>query len=298
VLRRSSARLHDELVRPFIPFIASQRALVFIPDGVLQSVPFAGLWNGESRRYLVEDYVVGLAPSGTVFVRASSAAARSRGPVVQALVVGNPRFDRRLWRGLADLPAGEAEAAEIASLYERSEVLMADGATKAAFLERIPRSQVVHYAGHAASGDDAPSTTRLLFAPDARTGDSGALYLHELGRRNLPRTRVAVLAACRTGAGPVSRVEGVLSLGRPFLGAGVPDVVASLWDIDDALSRRFFVSFHRALRVEGDPMVALRKAQIAHLRGADVSLAHPASWAGFICMGGLDPRSLSKGEAS
>jgi CHAT domain-containing protein len=108
---------------------------------------------------------------------------------------------------------------------------------------------------------------------------------------------VVVLAACRTAAGAVSRVEGALSLGRPFLAAGVPNVVASLWDIDDAVSRRFFVSFHRSLLEEGDPLLALRNAQIAFIHGDDTSLAHPASWAPFICMGGLDPHSLSKGEA-
>jgi CHAT domain-containing protein len=96
----------------------------------------------------------------------------------------------------------------------------------------------------------------------------------------------------------VSRVEGALSLGRPFLAAGVPDVVASLWDIDDAVSRRFFVAFHRALLAEGDPVVALRKAQLTLLRSDDASLAHPASWVAFICMGGLGPHSLSKGEVS
>ena len=104
--------------------------------------------------------------------------------------------------------------------------------------------------------------------------------------------------ALETAAGPVSRVEGALSLGRPFLAAGVPNVVASLWDIDDSVSRRFFVSFHRALLQDGNPLVALRKAQITLLRGDDVSLAHPASWAAFICMGGLGPHSLSKGEVS
>jgi CHAT domain-containing protein len=96
----------------------------------------------------------------------------------------------------------------------------------------------------------------------------------------------------------VSRVEGALNLGRPFLAAGVPDVVASLWDIDDAVSRRFFLAFHRALLADGDPVPALRDAQLALLRGDDASLAHPASWAAFICMGGLDSRSLSKGEPS
>jgi CHAT domain-containing protein len=93
-------------------------------------------------------------------------------------------------------------------------------------------------------------------------------------------------------------VEGALSLGRPFLAAGVPDVVASLWDIDDAPSRDFFVALHRALLAQGDPAAALRTTQLAYLRGPDPSRAHPASWAAFVCMGGLDPHSLSKGGAS
>jgi CHAT domain-containing protein len=199
---------------------------------------------------------------------------------------------------MPNLPGAQAEATEIAGLYARSQLLTGSGATKTAFLKGVRGTQVVHYAGHAASNADAPTAARLLFARDPRTGDSGALYLYELESADLPRARVVVLAACRTAAGEVSRVEGALSLGRPFLAAGVPDVVASLWDIDDTVSRRFFVSFHRALLVEGDPLMALRKAQIAFLHGDDVSLAHPASWAPFICMGGLDPHSLSKGEVS
>jgi CHAT domain-containing protein/tetratricopeptide (TPR) repeat protein len=298
IVRRTAARLHDELVRPFIPLFASQRALVFIPDGVLQSVPFASLWDRQTGRYLVEDYVLGVAPSGTVFVHASAGAGIARGGALRALVVGNPQFDPHVWTGLSNLPEAEAEAAEIAGLYSRSELLTGPAATKPAFLRGVRGREVIHYAGHAAASADAPSTAHLLFAPDPRSGDSGALYLHDLGRGSLPGTRVVVLAACRTAAGDVSRVEGALSLGRPFLAAGVPDVVASLWDIDDALSRRFFVFFHRALLTEGDPLPALRTAQIAMLRDGDVSLAHPASWAAFICMGGLDPHSLSKGELS
>jgi len=298
IVRRTAARLHEELVRPLVPFIASQRALVIIPDGVLQSLAFASLWNQQTGHYLVEDYLLGMAPSGTVFLRASTRAGATQGSTPRVLVVGNPQLDRHLWAGMPNLPGAEAEATEIASLYRGSELLTGREATRAAFLGGVRMSRIVHYAGHAAASADVPSSARLLFAPDARTGDSGALYLHELSGQGFPRTRVVVLAACRTGAGAVSRVEGALSLGRPFLAAGVPDVVASLWDIDDSVSRRFFVSFHRALLQDGDPLVALRKAQIAFLHGDDASLAHPASWAGFICMGGLDPHSLSRGEVS
>jgi CHAT domain-containing protein len=297
-VRRTAARLHDELVRPLLPFVASQRALVVIPDGILQSVPFASLWNQQTGRYLVEDYLLGVAPSGTVFVRASTAPVTRHGTTPRVLVVGNPQVDRRIWRGMPNLPGAEAEAGEIAGLYAGSELLTGSGATKAAFLKGVRGSQVVHYAGHAVANPDAPSTARLLLAPDPGTDDSGALYLHDLGRGGFSRTRVVVLAACRTAAGAVSRVEGALSLGRPFLAAGVPDVVGSLWDIDDSVSRHFFIAFHRALLTEGDPPLALRKAQLALLRGADAALAHPASWAAFISMGGFNLHSFSKGEVS
>ena len=297
VVRRTSARLHDELVRPLIPFIASQRALIFIPDGVLQTVAFAGLWNRQTHRYLIEDHLLGVAPSGTVFVRASQAASSRYGDRVRALVVGNPHFDRHLWSG-ADLPGAEAEAVEVAGLYDRAELLTGRRATKASFLDAISASTVVHYAGHAAASTDAPQATRLLLAADPQTGDSGATYVHEIAQHGLPRTRVVVLAACRTAAGPVSRVEGTMSLGRPFLAAGVPTVVASLWDVDDTISRRFFISFHRALLLERDPVLALRTAQIALLSSGDESLSHPANWAAFIAIGGLGPHSLPKGESS
>src|SRR5207249_10338458 len=180
-------------------------------------------------------------------------------------------------------------ANESAHLYPRSNVLTGRVANGVALLDGARASEIVHYAGHAVASADTPSTARLLFAPDPHTGDSGALYLHQLGVRGLPRSRAVVLAACRTAAGTVSRVEGALSLGRPFLAAGVPSVVASLWDIDDSVSRRFFIAFHRALLIEGDPVLALRTAQIALLKGDDASLSHPASWSAFICVGGLDP---------
>jgi CHAT domain-containing protein/tetratricopeptide (TPR) repeat protein len=296
--RRSGARLYDELVRPFISFFASDRALVFIPTGALQSVPFASLWNAKTGRYLVEDYVLGTAPSGGVFLAASRATTSTGGTISSAVVVGNPKIDGRLWSGLPNLSGAEAEAEEIAGFYSQSHLLTGSAATKEAFLDGARRSQVVHYAGHAISSEQAPSVARLMLAPDARTGDSGALYLAELGARAFPQTRVIVLAACRTAGGSISRGEGALSLGRPLLAAGVPDVISSLWDIDDAASRHFFILFHRALVAQGDPLLALRTAQVALLRGHEASLAHPASWAAFIGMGGLDPHSLSKGDES
>jgi CHAT domain-containing protein len=100
-----------------------------------------------------------------------------------------------------------------------------------------------------------------------------------------------VLAACRTASGYASPTEGALSLGRGFLAAGVSSVVSSLWDVDDETSRRFFTHFHRSFIDLGDPLLALRETQTAFLEATSPD-RHPAHWALFVGLGGLDRRKI------
>ena len=188
-------------------------------------------------------------------------------------------------KGLPSLRGAEAEAEEIAVLYETADVLTGAAATKPAFLQGLRSAQVVHFAGHATSVG-ARGTARLLLAPDPETRVAGALYAFEIERQALPQVRLVVLAACGTAAGEALRLEGALSMARPFLAAGVPAVVASLWDVDDTTSRRFFVAFHRNLLAGGDPATALRQTQLGFLaRATSRSAIHRAglassAWAG------------------
>ncbi len=295
VVRQQTASLFDRLIRPLSTHLRGQRALILVPDETLQAVAFASLWDREASRFLIEDHLIGVAPSGSVFIRTTAAtSAPSRNGSLSLLAVGNPRIDRERWGGLPSLPAAESEAGEVARLYEHATLMTGREATKSRFLESARTSGIVHYAGHAVP-DDTGFFPRLLLAPDGRTADSGVLDLRELDGNALPRTRLVVLAACRTAAGAVSRREGALSLARAFLAAGVPNLVASLWDVDDALSRRFFVAFHRALLADGEPLSALRRVQTAFLHDADPTLSHPAAWAAFLALGGLDPRALDQG---
>jgi CHAT domain-containing protein/tetratricopeptide (TPR) repeat protein len=298
VVREPAARLFDDLVRPLTPFLRSQQVVVVLTDGVLQSVSFASLWDRRSGHYFAEDYLLASAPSGTVFVRASQAPALSSPRAeTRLLAVGNPRLDRDQLKGLPSLPGAETEAAEVAALYANAELLTGRGATKTAFLSAARKSDIVHFAGHATSGDGL-GAAQLLLASDPFAGANGVLLTSEVEPRDFQRTRVVVLAGCRTASGDVSRLEGAMSFARPFIAAGVPSVIASLWDVDDSVSRRFFVAFHRALLASGDPAEALRQTQIRFLHNADSTLSHPASWAGFAYVGGVHPGASSQPSQS
>jgi CHAT domain-containing protein len=287
-VQERARRLYDELIRPL--GLAPRMALVFIPDGPLHTVPFSALWNRQAGTYLIEDHPIALAPSGAVFAIASDTAVARRQKAPRLLAVGDPRLDPQTV-DLPRLPGALKEAAEVAQLYREAEVLTGPAATPRAFLASLRRTHVFHFAGHAAKGD-TPGSGYLLLAPDPEAQNPGSLFGYEIRSSDARGMRAVVLAACRSGTGTELSLEGTLSLARYFLAAGAPNVVASLWDVDDAVSRTFFVSFHRSLLAEEDPAMALRTAQLSLLNCSDAFLAHPASWAGFVSIGGIDPAKL------
>ena len=75
-----------------------------------------------------------------------------------------------------------------------------------------------------------------------------------------------------------------MSLTRGFLYAGVPRVVASLWQVQDRATADLMGRFYRAMWVDGlPPSAALRKAQ-RQLR-SDPRYRSSYSWAGFVLQG-------------
>ena len=219
-------------------------------------------------------------PSLTLFARSIRQRGAPSATWESALVVGNPRTDD----AAVGLPDAEREARDIAALYPSRQLLVDRDASKARVVELFGAYDVLHFAGHGISNDDYPSLSRLLLAGEDEATRS--LFAHEIAGFRLNRLQLVVLAACRTSAGRIRRGEGVLSLARPFIAAGVPTVVASLWDVDDRASHALFVAFHRALR-RGLPVAeALRDAQLAALGDSDTVRRDPANWANFVVIGG------------
>lgn len=276
--------LYDQLIRPVQSSLPAGSPIVVVPDGVLHGVPFAGLMRRDTGRYLVQDHAIAVAPSLTMFLRSGALPSVPRVTSSRALVVGNPRLDGP---AAVTLPEAEREARDIAGLYADPTLLVNEAATKAAFVESAGGYDVVHFAGHAVSNDDYPGLSHLLLA-GTNGQPNGMLFAHEITRMAFARTRLVVLAACRTSAGRVRRGEGVFSLARPFLAAGVPEVVASLWDVDDRATRTLFVAFHQALQRGAAAADALRTAQLAALAQHDPSLREPLAWASFAVVGGAE----------
>jgi CHAT domain-containing protein len=287
-----------------MPRGAKPERLVFIPDGGIHGLPLAALRNGATGQFLIERAPVEIAGSAMLYqlsVERDQSMVSVQHPSI--LVVGNPAFDRYqvFARGMKPLKHAQIEAQHI---YEDhlpyADILLGPQATVPAFLARAPNHEVVHIAAHALVNERTPSHSLLLFAPSpGRTGTIDAEQL--LTALKLHRTRLVILSTCSSAGGLAVGPEGVAPLVRPLLAAGVPAVIGSLWEVNDATTEDLMVSFHRHYKKGSDAAVAMRKAQLGLLDNTnkDTALRAVLAWAPFQVIGHASspfaPRAPSHG---
>jgi CHAT domain-containing protein len=276
-----SGRLYDALIRPLEPRLTGVRTLAIVPDGALHTVPFPALADRDGAP-LVARYRLAIAPSATAFVAGPRRATHE--PPARALVVGNPAAAAE---GLRNLEAAEREARAIAGEYAQPVLLLRGDATRRRFLDALPAAEVMHFAGHAIASEEYPWLSRLVFAETDTVASDAAIFAHELREDDIRGLQLAVLAACRSGAGAVPRGEGVLNLARPFIVAGVPFVLVSLWDMDDVIASELFTRFHRAFARSADAVGPEGGRHRAHKRRGEDRKTKPPPGGGDARIGGI-----------
>ena len=283
---KTSEDLFDLLAKPWLSEVAEGERIVIVPDKVLHQVPFAALQDRSKRvrSRLMETHPLAFSPSATLYVNALERQDARRPSPSRGLVVGEPEIDRKVLgnEALVALPAAAKEARHLADLTG-ARLLAGLGAHKAAFLAEAARAEWIQFSGHAVVDPANTLLSKLVLASGG--GDSGALTAQEIYSLKLGGTQLVVLAACDTGIEYVPGGEGVTSLARAFLAAGVPTVVASLWSVDDGATAHLFETFHRNLLNGGDAVDALREAQLDMLKSPNEKYRSPWAWAAFEVIG-------------
>ena len=300
-LNRQASDLYQLLIAPIGGRLDPNLTLCVTPDGALQDLPFAALVSPESKRYLVEDFTLVVNPSASVFARAIDLSLRKQKSEPEPFLgFGNPRFDQQRFPRLQALPASEQELERIQSLYPNRLTLNRRQATESALIKHIGEYEIVHLATHTFSDKQSSMLSAIVLAeePQFATRASaegkktdgitldGALQAQEVYSLKPERTRLVVLSSCRSGLGDERRNEALGGLAQAFLVAGVPAVVASLWDIDDDSAAGLMEKFHVAHRVNKLSFSqSLRQAQLSFLQTSSVKRRHPFFWATFMVTG-------------
>ena len=269
--RRGSVKLYGWLIQPLEKDLAAQDidTLVFIPDGVLRTIPISALYDG--KEFLVSRYAVATIPGLTL---------TDPRPLprkdVQVLVAGLTDSVQ----GFPPLPDVSDEVSDIHKLYG-GQMLENKAFTVSNFeqdLDKTPYS-IVHVASHGKFEKDARNTFLLTYNGKLDM-DTLEGFMASTTYREQP-VELLTLSACQTAVGDD---QAALGLGGVAVKAGARSALASLWYINDEASSLLITEFYKNLKDPGvSKAQALQQAQLVLLN--DPRYHHPSYWAPFLLIG-------------
>jgi CHAT domain-containing protein len=289
--RHESMYLYDLLIKPVEGSLDRGKQLCIVPDKILNYLPFAALRSEQSGKFFIEEQERGyvLSPSSNIYVLCSDTAREKESTKGEKLLcVGNPLFDSKSFPDLAELRSAVKEVNKIAGYYDSADPIIGALATKQRVMSEMEKSDVIHLATHAIADEWNPLRSKLVLAGGASAKESdGVLQAYEIYKLNLARAKLVVLSACQTGVEKYYRGEGMIGLARPFIAKRIPQVVATLWEVDSDSAAELMISFHRHRKSDRLPTAdALRRAQCEMIGDSDSSNSLPCNWASFVAIGG------------
>lgn len=210
--------------------------VTLIPQGGLGLLPLHAAWrrvNGTKRTFL-DDYTVSYAPSAYALGVSRNRMIDERRHRQDLLAVVNPTGDLLF-------ATKEGEAVAEAFPPEARHKLIRNEATSEAVLAEAPRHTYLHFACHGTYGWEEVMDSALVLAA------SYHFTLSEIiSKLNLDVVRLVTLSACETGLTEFQRSpDEYIGLPAGFLQIGVPEVVSSLWAVDDLSTALLMARFYR-----------------------------------------------------
>lgn len=293
--------------------------LVIVTDGLLGHLPFeAFLQKAASLNsidytklsYVLNDYAISYAYSATLWGENNSKAISSNGKLLVCGASYEPEnieevtvIERgartaevtELRKSLTSLPAIEEEVAALEILLDGTFVKKR-ASNEAFFKKEAAKYNLIHLAMHGVLNAENPLLSSLVFTEDGALEEDNFLHAYEIAQMEL-KANLVVLSACETGYGKFEQGDGIASLARAFMYAGVPSLVVSLWQVNDESTALIMKPFYENLAQGMSKDKALQAAKLAYIKAANGVEGHPAFWSPFIQLGDKRPVMLvSKGR--
>ncbi len=241
-----SAALAKLIWQPLTEPLKGKTQILLIPDGGLWYVPFAALIDTDEKP-LIANRTIGICSTVHLAARLLAAATGKAKPSSQQpgkiLILADPD---------GSLPHARTEGSDIEALAKaggwQAETRVGSEATEIWFKRMTESTErgSLHFATHGILDSAGPLFSYLLAGPGE--GEDGRLEVLEIANElDLRRFSPAVLSACNTAMGSISGGNEMICLQQAFHDAGVPDILASLWEVSDESTARLMKTFYTKL---------------------------------------------------
>jgi CHAT domain-containing protein len=267
-------RLYQWLIVPLSKTLKAHKidTLIIVPDGVLRTIPFAALHDGQ--QYLINQYALATSPGLTLTQPKTGRAHRTK-ILLNGLTKSVQNYSA--------LTYVRDEIHNISQYYptQNRTLLLDQDFTVKQFAKALTSDiySILHIASHGQI-DSNPQKTFLL-TYDGKITVAQLESMIRLGERRQEPLDLLTLSACQTAVGDDQAALGLAGLA---LKAGARSALASLWVVDDKATSLLMKKFYQKLQHQGlSKAKALQTAQ-QYLLGY-YRYRHPAYWAPFLLIG-------------
>jgi CHAT domain-containing protein len=272
--------LYRWLISPIQADLAMMKidTLIFVPDGILRTMPLAALHDGEN--YLINHYKIAVVPGLTL------TATVSQKNTNQMLLAGLDLTEKQYVRGYELQPLNST--AEIDEIKQRvqgtyqSKTLLNEQFTQSGLKNQLTqKTAALHISSHAVFDAEVKNTFILT--------KEGPLPLEQFGelfnRTNESPLNLITLSACQTALGDD---RAALGLGGIAFRAGVQSAIATLWQVESSFMKDFMPLFYQKITHGLTKAQALQETQQQMMTNPAFrryKYEHPYFWASVILIG-------------
>ncbi len=293
------------------------KQLIVVADAVLGHIPFETFltedinqkkMSYEKMPYLLKMYTISYHYSATLWKENLKVKKQNNNHQLLACAASyspleTTKIDSNLskWRtastlalreDLSPLPKAKDEVEVLAKKFA-GDFKFGAACNEAFFKANANQYGIIHLAMHGVVHPQIPILSSLVFTENGDSLEDNLLQAHEIAHLQL-QTDLVVLSACETGYGKYERGDGIRSLARSFMYAGVPSMVVSLWQVNDYSTAQVMTSFYDYLAKGLPKDKALQRAKLDYVKNNPGITAHPAFWSPFIQLGSNSPIQLAR----
>jgi len=261
----AARKLFAVAVQPVAAELDGAKTVVIETDGLLSNLPLEALLSPQGW-YFGQKFSLVYSPGVLQEKRLRRPA--QVGANLRILLVDSANLS-----GAGYLPGQSRENDAILRLFPQTRAVDPIRTSWGSVQRALSISGALHFIGHGTRG---PSGSGLLAGRE-----KPAITAADFPPRFLHRLRLAVLSACSTGSTNDDGLLDTNSLVHSFMAAGVPDVLASRWNVDSETTALLMGRFYAHLRNQEPAAQAIQAAR-QELLAAKI---HPYYWAGFSLSG-------------
>jgi CHAT domain-containing protein len=282
---KSTGSVISNLLTPRLP--SKIKDIIIIPTGKLGTLPFEALperntkaTDFKSTNYLINRYAVAYEFSSSLLLQKSKSKVTTTEPTI--FLCAPISFAEK--DNLNELPGTEKEINSIAQLFANKpkSLTYADANETMIKSKEISNYDYLHFATHGIVDEANPESSKIFLSTTPT--DDGNLYAGEIYNLTL-NANLAVLSACQTGLGKISKGEGVIGLSRALVYAGAKNIIVSFWSVADDSTSELMKDFYTFLLTSKSTSFSRPLQQTKLKMTKSEKYSSPFYWAPFVLIG-------------